>query len=306
MRKFGSKNLAILAALLLPGVAGAELSVVIVEGLGGEESYAAGFAEQVERIEAASAGMTDASNVTSFRSGAFTREELLAHFDVLAGRLGADDRLAVFLIGHGSYDDHDYKFNIEGPDLTDGDLARVLDDSRAGSVLLVNTSSSSGATADRLRADDRTLILATRSGAERHATRFGNYFFAALGDSTADLDKNRVISAEEAFRFAERQVDDYYERNGQLATEHPRLEGSQAARFSLARLDAPQSTREDDALERMLSRRDELSGDIEGLRLRRDSMTPEAYQSELLERMLELATLEEQIEARQQELDNGN
>jgi hypothetical protein len=181
MRKFGSKNLAILAALLLPGVAGAELSVVIVEGLGGEESYAAGFAEQVERIEAASAGMTDASNVTSFRSGAFTREELLAHFDVLAGRLGADDRLAVFLIGHGSYDDHDYKFNIEGPDLTDGDLARVLDDSRAGSVLLVNTSSSSGATADRLRADDRTLILATRSGAERHATRFGNYFFAALG-----------------------------------------------------------------------------------------------------------------------------
>ena len=301
-----SKRQRLLALLLLPAMAGAELEVVIVEGLGGEESYTAGFAEQVGTIEQASASMTDGSNVTSFRNGAFTRDELLAHFDTLAGRLGAEDRLAVFLIGHGSYDDHDYKFNIEGPDLTDADLMRVLDDSRAGSVLLVNTSSSSGATADRLRADDRTLILATRSGAERHATRFGNYFFAALGDSTADLDKNRVISAEEAFRFAERQVDDYYERNGQLATEHPRLEGSQAARFSLARLDATQSTREDTALERMLSRRDELNGDIEGLRLRRDSMTAEEYQSELLERMLELATLEEQIEARQQELDDGN
>ena len=37
---------------------------------------------------------------------------------------------------------------------------------------------------------------ATRSGAERHATRFGGYFVAALGDSSADLDKNRVISAQ--------------------------------------------------------------------------------------------------------------
>ena len=171
---------------------------------------------------------------------------------------------------------------------------------------MVNTSSSSGATADRLTADGRTLILATRSGAERHATRFGGYFVAALGDSSADLDKNRVISAEEAFRFAERQVNDYYERNGQLATEHARLEGSQAARFSLARLDTPQVTREDNALERMVRRRDELNGDIEGLRLRRESMTAEDYQSELLERMLELATLEEEIEAREQELSGGN
>jgi hypothetical protein len=35
-------------------------------------------------------------------------------------------------------------------------------------------------------------------------------------------------------------------------------------------------------------------------------MTAEDYQSELLERMLELATLEEEIEAREQELSGGN
>ena len=48
-----------------------------------------------------------------------------------------------------------------------------------------------------------------------------------------------------------------------------------------------------------------LSGNaIEDLRLRRDGMTPDAYQAELLNNMLELATLEEDIERREAELAN--
>ena len=301
-----SRVVSMLALALLPLAAAAELDVVIIEGLGGEERYADQFAEQVDVIEQASLGLTTAGRVKTFRSGEFSREEVLSHFDSIGGRLAAEDRLAIFLIGHGSYDDHEYKFNIGGPDLTDADLFALLENIAAGNILLVNTSSSSGATADRLKADGRTLILATRSGAERHAARFGSYFFAALNDSTADLDKNRIISAEEAFRFAERQVSDYFERNGQLATEHPRLEGSQAARFSLARLDDARPAQDDTALQRLLGRRDELNGDIEGLRLRRESMPAAEYQSELLERMVELATLEERIEARERELADGN
>jgi hypothetical protein len=291
--------------ILLPLSAGAELNVVIIEGLGGEQRYADRFAEQAEAIERAAATLTTADRVRRFQSGEFGRDDVLAHFATIAGELGEADRLAVFLVGHGSYDDHEYKFNIAGPDLTDTDLLELLESNGAGNVLLVNTSSASGATAERLKGDDRTLILATRSGAERHATRFGNYFFAALAEPTADLDKNRIISAEEAFRFAERQVSDHYERNGQLATEHPRLEGSEAARFSLARLDAVRPAQDDAVLERLLGRRDELNGDIEGLRLRRDSMSADEYQAELLDRMLELATLEEEIEARERELGDG-
>jgi hypothetical protein len=284
----------------------AELEVVIVEGLGGEPRYAEQFAEQVSAIEAAAGTLTQAGRIAVFRSGDFGRDELIAHFEEVSTRIGADDRLAVFLVGHGSYDDHEYKFNIAGPDITDTDLRDVLEGAGGRSTLLVNTSSSSGATVDRLKADDRTLILATRSGSERHATRFGGYFVAALSNSSADLDKNRIVSAEEAFRFAERQVSDYYERNGQLATEHPRLEGSQAARFSLARLDASRPSREDDQLSVMLNRRDVLNDEIDALRLRRDSMTTETYQAELLEKMIELATLEDEIELREQELSNDN
>ncbi len=298
-----ARRLVAVMLMFLPLLAAAELQVVIIEGLGGEPRYAEQFAEQVSAIESAAGGLTSSERVSVFRSGEFTRDSVIAFFTQLENRMQSGDRLAVYLVGHGSYDDHEYKFNIAGPDITDGDLADMLD-GVAGGQLVVNTSSSSGATLDRLKGDERTLILATRSGAERHATRFGNYFAAALSDPSADLDKNRMVTAEEAFGFAERQVADFYERNGQLATEHPRLEGEQAARFSLARLGAARQAASDSQMRILLARRDALNAEIEDLRLRRDSMAPDDYQSELLNNMFELATLEEEIERRETELDN--
>ncbi len=294
-----------LLLLLVPALALAELEVVIIEGLGGEARFAEHFADQVGIVESASRALTAQDRVAVFRSGAFDREDVLAHFAALAGSMTDDDRLLFYLIGHGSFDDHEYKFNIAGPDLTDTDLFELLDGLR-GSQLIVNTSSSSGATLDKLKRNDRTLIAATRSGAERHATRFGNYFAAALTDTTADLDKNELISAAEAFDFAERQVDDYFERNGQLATEHPRLEGEQAARFSLARLGTVRVQRDDPELERLIGRRAALNDAIEGLRIRRDQLSVQAYQAELLPLMLELATVEDAIESRERELGNDD
>lgn len=293
-----------LLAVCLPAFAQAALQVVIIEGLGGEARYAEQFADQVSGIERAATGPGGADVIRVFRSGEFGRDDVLAYFGGLD--LDGDDRLAIFLVGHGSYDDHDYKFNIAGPDLTDKDLLDILDGAGAGSLLVVNTSSASGATRERLMGEGRTLILATRSGAERHATRFGEYFVDALSEPSADLDKNQVISAEEAFRFAERQVADFFERNGRLATEHARLEGDQAARFGLARLDTARPAVADAALDRMIARRDELASDIEDLQLRRASLSADEYQSALLNLMLELATVEEEIERRESELGNEN
>ena len=289
--------------LILPVLAFAELQVVIIEGLGGEDRYTEQFVAQVSAIEAAASALTADDDLQVFHNGDYNRDDVIDFFSVLAKRLQTDDRLAIFLVGHGSFDDHEYKFNISGPDITDSDLKNMLDELPAGNQLIVNTSSSSGAILELLERDNRTLILATRSGAERHATRFGNYFAAALTSDVADLDKNRIVTAEEAFRFAERQVSDYFERNGQLATEHPQIKGSQAARFGLARLDGQAPTRTDEELRRLVARRDELNSDIEELRLRRDSMTADEYQAELLRNMLDLARLEDQIEQREGELE---
>lgn len=291
--------------LLLPLITRAELEVVIVQGLGGEARYTEQFDEQRDALVAAARSLTDADRIRVFAADSARRQDILDHFETLAKKLDGNDRLALFLVGHGSFDDHQYKFNIGGEDLTDEDLLAMLNGLEDVTQLVVNTGSASGATVDMLKGDKRTLVLATRSGRERHATRFGAFFAEALVDGEADVDKNNIVSAEEAFNFAERRVKDFYERNGQLATEHPRLEGAQANRFSIARLgQARRATAGDAQLTRMQAERDALNARIDALRLRRDAMTAEAYQQELLNNMLELATLEDAIEQREAEIGN--
>ena len=56
------------------------------------------------------------------------------------------------------------------------------------------------------------------------------------GDGSADVDKNGVITAQEAFDYASREVADSFNKAGTLATEHPQLKGDGAARFVVARL----------------------------------------------------------------------
>jgi len=285
--------------LLAPTLVFAELHVVIVEGLGGDPAYAEQFGAQVDAIEVASATLTANDNIKVYRADTASRDAIMSHFTALASLLSENDQVNVYLIGHGSYDDVEYKFNIPGPDLTGEDIAASLDSLSSTNQLLVNTSSASGATVDLLQNDNRILVLATRSGVERHATRFGSYFADALSNSTADTDKNRRISAAEAFSFAARQVDDYYDGNGQLATEHPRIEGERTARITLARLGSSRPAIIDVALAELIAERDALNSDIDSLRLARDDMALQDYQAQLLQKMLDLARLEDAIEARE-------
>ena len=68
------------------------------------------------------------------------------------------------------------------------------------------------------------MITATRSGQETNATRFTEFFIAALGAADADTDQDGQISVLEAFNYANRLTADFYLRAGRLATEHALLE----------------------------------------------------------------------------------
>lgn len=284
------------------GPAAAASTVVIVEGLGGTDRYAREFAEQVDTIAAAAKTLSPAPTVQLFRAGSATRDSIVEYFAGLSATMADSDQLTVYLIGHGSYDDHEYKFNIAGPDLTDADILSAMQGVPSTDQVLVNTSSASGAAAELWQDDDRVVITATRSGVERHATRFGMRFAAALANSAADVDKNQIVTAQEAFDYADRGVRDYFESNGQLATEHARLSGDRAARFSLARLSVARPSNDDARLRELIAARDAISGRIETLRLARDRMSLDDYQSDLLGVMLELAQAEEAIERREREL----
>ena len=288
--------------LLLPLASQGELHVVIVEGLPGEQVYAQQFEQQVNAISSASKSITDPGNVHLMRSEEVSRDAVLDRLESLRSRMKADDQFALYLIGHGSHDDYEYKFNIPGPDLTGEDIAAALDDLPATTQLLVNTSSSSGAMDHRVANDDRIVVLATRSGSERHATRFGNHFAGALSNPGADVDKNGSISVDEAFYFAERRVNDHFEQNNQLATEHAQLNGDRADRLTLARLDTSRPNVVDTALAGLIADREQVNAEIETLRMARDDMPIEEYQSDLLEKMLRLARIEDAIDAREEQL----
>jgi hypothetical protein len=153
-----------------------------------------------------------------------SREAFICTFECTFCRPCAEDALAVMLIGHGSYDGLEYKFNIPGTDITGAELASLLDNAPPARQLVVNMTSSSGGSVGFLRKPSRVLISATRTGTEKNATVFARYWAEALRDPAADTDKSESVSALEAFFFAQRKTGDFYESQKRLATEHSVLE----------------------------------------------------------------------------------
>lgn len=268
---------------------------LIVGGIGGQPEYAEAFANQVDSIaSAARRTLGEGSEIIILSGEGATREALRERMQSLAESTVAADRLAVFLLGHGSYDGDQYKFNLSGPDIDDAELAVLLDSIPASTQLIVNATSASGAALESWAADGRMVITATRSGAERNATRFGEYLAAALSSDEADINKNGIISAQEAFDYADRMVAESFEEEGALATEHPQLSGNGADAFDVARLTA----RRLDTPE-LVALNDQLAGleeQIAALRLRREDLGDD-YLPQLQALLVQLSLVQQQIDA---------
>lgn len=290
------RQVALAAALLATATgARAELYYVIVGGLGGNPEYEEAFSTHARKLgEAAERTLGGNARVTVLVGEAATREALRARLTALAGRAKQSDRVAVFLVGHGSYDGAQYKFNLPGPDIDGDELAELLGAIPARAQLVVNATSASGAVLDEWATGGRAVITATRSGAERNATRFGEYFAAALSADDADINKNGMITAQEAFDYTARRVADSYDVEGTLATEHPQIKGENLGSFEIARLE-PISA-ETPELARLNAERAALEERIAELRLRREELGDD-YLPQLEALLVELARLQQRIDA---------
>ena len=133
------------------------------------------------------------------------------------------NELWVVLLGHGTFDGREAKFNLRGPDLTATNLASMLRPFHRP-LAVINCASASAPFINALSAPGRVIITATRSGSEQNYARFGRYFSEAIANPEADLDKDGQTSLLEAFLMASRQVTEFYKTEGRLATEHPLLD----------------------------------------------------------------------------------
>ena len=239
-------------------------------------------------------------------TGRSTREEIQKAIDAFAKSATADDALYIVLLGHGSFDGRSARFNLPGPDMNAADFNSLLKRLPTKQVVFVNTSSASGPFVEGLSGPGRTIITATRSGAEHYATLFGGFFVDAFTSPEADQDKNQRVTMLEAFRFAKAGVARAYEQEGLLATEHAMLddngdgEGSQdptatgadgklAASLSLGSVADAAPLPDDPKLRALILERRDLERRVESLRLLKESMPPAKYTAELERLVTELA-----------------
>jgi hypothetical protein len=272
--------------------------IVTIAGLGGEPDYEQRFAalatdmDKLLRVD----GQTDRI-VETLKGPDATRVKLEATLNKIAGQAKAQDAFVLMMIGHGTFDGTEYKFNLPGPDISAPELAVLLNRIPAGRQLVVDMTSASGGAVTALKKDNRTIITATKSGTEKNATVFARFFVEALRDPAADIDKNEIISALEAFQYAEKKTSQFYSEAKRLATEHPQVDDAQhASAFPLFKFGSASATVTDPAKRELVAKKDDIENKIDALKYQKPLMAPDDYKRQLTALLIDLAKAQEAID----------
>jgi hypothetical protein len=311
----------LLALLALAQPAAERPTVVIVNGAGGDAQYDVQFRRWATLWQsAAEKGGAEAVRIGDGDESEAADRDRLRDAIASASAVATAEPLWVVLLGHGTFDGREARFNLRGPDVTAEELAGWLAGARRP-LVVINCASASGPFLDRLKGADRVVVTATRSGDEQNFARFGEYLAGTIADPAADLDKDGQTSLLEAYLAAGARLAEFYETDARLATEHPLLDdngdglGTPAEWFrgihatKRARTGAPAdglrahqlhlvpSDRERDVPPDLLARRDALERRVEALRDQKASMSEDDYYARLEPLMLDLARLYREFSA---------
>jgi hypothetical protein len=286
---------------------------VTVAGLGGEPDYDQRFTAMANDLDHILKNSGGDVHVTTLMGAAATKARLEDALGQVAKEAKPQDDFVLVLIGHGSYDGVEYKFNLVGPDISGGDLAALCDRIPSKRQLIVNTTSSSGGSLAALDKPGRAVIAATKTGTEKNATVFARYWIEALRDPTTDTNKNETISAMEAFQYAATKTAAFYDSQKRLATEHAVFEdtgkndavrvastdtgeGLFLSSFALIRIGAAQKAFSDPAKRDLLAKKEELEQKVDQLKYQKAAMAPDDYKEQLTAALLELARVQEELD----------
>ncbi len=300
---------------------------VIIVGLGGAEEYRTAFHDHASRIRSA---LIDKHGIAAADvhylgervevdptaiDARSTRANVLQTLGEIATAATPMDRLFVMLIGHGTSDGREVKFNLPGPDLTPGDFQEGLIGFPTQTLALVATGSASGGFITSLSGPNRILVAATRTERQLNATEFGGFFADAIAGEDSDMDRDERVSLLEAFLYTRREVERHYEGNNELLTETAVLDdngdGTASHDAGLAGPDGPLAATfqfggisgtagqvpDDPELARLYEERAAIQARITELRTRRESMTEDDFLDALEPFLVELALKNREIRA---------
>jgi hypothetical protein len=315
----GDAVIAAVLAMLLSVPASSSLpdrpTVIVAIGAEGEAGYGKEFAQWAQRWEAAAQrGNANAVIIGREVNGDDDKQRLKAAIEAELKPDRATQPLWVVLIGHGTFDGREAKFNLRGPDVSDEELRTWLSSCKRP-LAVIDCSSASAPFLTKLSGNDRVIVTATRSGQENNVAHFGDYLSATIADPSADLDKDGQTSLLEAFLAASSRTAEFYSNDGRILTEHALLDdngdklgigadffsglrATKAARDG-APLDGPRArqwhlvlspTEQAMPAERR-AKRDELELAIEQLRQQKGQLPEADYYARLEPLLLELARL---------------
>jgi hypothetical protein len=289
--KCGLRRMLVLSALLAQALQlRAAVYYVTVAGLGGEPDYEQRFTAAAQDLDKVFKAGGSSAHVYTLTGKQATASQLKETLDAVSREAKEDDDFVLILIGHGSFDGVEYKFNLPGPDVTAGEIAAMCNRIPARRQLIVDTSSASGGAVPALERPGRAVIAATKSGTEKNATIFARYWVEALQDPEADTDKSDSISAMEAFIYATKKTAAFYDSQKRLATEHAVFDdtgngapvreagngqGAFMSSFTLLRLGTSQQAANDPAKRALLAKKEELEQKIDTLKYQKAAMDPD-------------------------------
>src|ERR1043165_3676122 len=152
--------------------------LILIKGAAGDEEFGKQFSDWAEHWEKAA----NDAKVSVIKIG-FGETNSVSDKDQLVAALDKESKngsaeLWIILLGHGTFDGKEAKFNLRGPDFSSTELAEWLKPFTRP-LAVIDTSSASGPFLNKLSAPGRVVITATRSGYEQNYARFGQYFSAA-------------------------------------------------------------------------------------------------------------------------------
>jgi hypothetical protein len=257
--------------------ASAERYAVIVSGVSGGEKYAAQqkqWREEVVTFLTVGLAVPDANLVVldeaSEGSSTSTAANIRRVLGDLRRRVMGSDTMLLVLLGHGTYDGIDAKFNLVGPDLSAPEWKDVLD-GLAGRVIVVNTTASSFPFLEQLSSKGRVVITATDSAKQHYEQR-------------GQLSTERPL------------IDDDGDGLGREAGA-PGADGTLAGTVYLDP-DPGTLTSGDAEVAALERQRLVLVAQLEALKEKKASMSDDQYQAELEKILVELARIAQQIRQR--------
>jgi hypothetical protein len=210
------------------------VTILLVRGADGEPDYAPRFDQQLDHWRAVAEragaecraigiGQPDDETPATDESAASPSDRDRLRTALLNEGKAPMQPLWLVLIGHGTFDGKQARFNLQGPDVSASELATWLQPLKRP-LVIINTSAASAPFMAALSGPDRVVITATRSGNEQSYARFGEFLAQTMAAPAADLDQDGQTSLLEAFLSAASKVAEFYETEGRLATEHALIE----------------------------------------------------------------------------------